>query len=138
MIYFHSFLYVCLLISRSPLAYYPLGLKNWPAGSVICSRWTWLRLDGMDEKLNNAYWISLYFAINFLSLQGSKQLIDEWNKKKFENYLKDVVVDFISTLYLLIIDCPLDLIPIHRVYYDCQRHLCLIFYITLLYLYFCT
>ena len=73
-------IYICLLISRSSLAYYPLGLKNWPAGSVICSRWTWLRLNRMDEKLNNAYWIPLCFAINFLSLHGSKQLIEEWNK----------------------------------------------------------
>ena len=47
----------------------------------------------MDEKLNNAYWISLCFAINFLSLHGSKQLIEEWNKKNFENYLKDIIID---------------------------------------------
>ena len=74
----------------------------------------------------------------FLANKAQNKLIDEWNKNKFENYLKDIAVDPICTLLRLIIDCPLDHIHIHRVYYGCQRHLCLISYVTLLYLYLCT
>ena len=132
---FRSFLYVCLLISHSLLAYYPLGLKNWPAGSVICSRWTWLRLDRMDEKLNNAYWISPCFAINFLTNKAQNELTDKRNKNNFENFSKDITINPIYTMLWSIVDYPLDLIHIHCVYYSCQHHLWFISRSTLFYLY---
>ena len=138
MIYFLSFVYLYLLISRRSFEHYPLGLKNWPAGSVICSRWTWLRLNWLDEKLNNAYWFSLCFAIIFLSLHGSKQLVEAWDKNNFENDLKDIFIVLVDYLYLLLNICLLHLVPTYYSFYDYQCHLWSSFILFLSYLWFCT
>ena len=138
MIYFHSFLYIYLLISRRSFEHYPLGLKNWPAGSVICSRWTWLRLNWMDEKLNNAYWFSLCFAIIFLSRYGSKQLVEAWDKNNFENDLKDIFIVLVDYLYFLLNIYLLHLVPTYYSFYNYQCHLWSSFILFLSYLWFCT
>ena len=41
---FRYFLWMSFDVPYTHFRYYPLGFKNWPTGSVICSRWTWLRL----------------------------------------------------------------------------------------------
>ena len=138
MIYFLSFLYLYPLISRTSFDHYPLGLKNWPAGSVICSRWTWLRLNWLDEKLNNAYWFSLCFAIIFLSLHGSKQLVEAWDKNNFENDLKDIFIVLVDCLYLFLNNCLLHLVHIYYSLHDCQCHLWFIFILFSSCLWFCT
>ena len=138
MIHFISFLYLYLLISRRSFEHYPLGLKNWPAGSVICSRWTWLRLNWMDEKLNNAYWFSLCFAKIFLSLHGSKQLVEAWDKNNFENNLKDIFIILVDCLYLFLNNCLLHLVHIYYSLHDCQCHLWFIFILFSFCLWFCT